>query len=76
MFKNGTKITLTLKEDKPVDSSNYEQNALYNKGVYASLNTAINIKRRILNLHSLSGGDANDTLNTILKEINEEILSS
>ena len=73
MFKNRNKITLTLQEDKPKDSSNYEQNALYNKGYFASSNTASHIKHRILRLHELNGGNAEATLNSILKEINLEL---
>jgi len=73
MFKNRNKVTLTLQEDKPKDASNYEQNALYNKGYFASSNTASHIKHRIINIHSLNGGNYKDTLNQILKEINEEL---
>jgi hypothetical protein len=71
MFKNGTKVTLTLREDKPADSSNYESNALYNKGFYASQNTAMNIRHRILALYA-SSEDAKQTLVNILKEIEDE----
>ena len=72
MFKNGTKVSLTLKEDKPMDSSNYEQNSLYNKGFYASQNTALNIKHRIIELKSL-GFNSDCILQKIVEEINIEI---
>ena len=73
MFKNKTKVTLTLKEDKPSNSSNYEQNALYNKGYFASRTTTMNIKHRILELARLNDGDPKVILNKLLKELDKEL---